>query len=588
MKQEKSAFGHFRTPLWGAQGKDVFGEDVDLGMIAGALVNEKDIADGLFTPDIPWPSDFPQGGDLLFFKQRPMAVSTRAELNTRNGDVEPIHRIHVTGGTNGIRLDALRRYQPFTPSFIGRAEDQGYLLSVLNDKKQPASLRYIHASGLIMRHDKAAFAGDAVKAGKAGSYVGDLIRLFVFSAYARFLPGGPEQIKRLVDPFTGCFITPIPATLALLSLALHLLSAGNEDGRKEILALANKRLPDWIKNYDGKSASLKSLWFQEKRGWNAYYAALNKLEAAVKAGHDGVLQTSRQFKEIIEKLQSNRQMIHVQWFPGHMARTKRTILENLKRIDVIIEVLDARAPEASSNPLLRQITQSKPRLIVLNKDDLADSAVTALWAESFKQDGKVLPLRISGRQGKGLSSIAPACKKLCEGKSWLARRPVRALIVGIPNVGKSTIINGLAGRKKAEAGATPGLTRHLRRIPVNRQLELFDTPGLLWHKFEKPQTGIVLSALGAIKETVLPEEDVTRKVLAYLAQYYPKPLADRYKLAIIPEDSYELLDTIGRKRGCITAGQMVDLSTCLSNGSKRYSRGEIWGHQSGEAGLEEL
>ncbi len=296
----KSAFEHFKTPLWGALGKDVSGQDVELGMIAGALVNEKDISDGLFTPDIPWPSDLPQGGEFLFFKQRPMAVSTRAELNTRNGDVEPIYRIHVTGGTNGIRLDALRCHQPFTPSFIGRAEDQGYLLSVLTNRRERASLRYVHASGLIMRHDKAAFAGDAVKAGKAGSYVGDLIRILVFSAYAGFLPDGPEKIKRLIDPFTGCFVTPLPITLVMLSLALHLLTPSNEDGRKSILSLANIRLPDWVKNYDRKSTSLKSIWHQEKRGWNAYYTALNNLEAAVQAESDEAHHTSRRFKEIVK------------------------------------------------------------------------------------------------------------------------------------------------------------------------------------------------------------------------------------------------------------------------------------------------
>ncbi len=250
----------------------------------------------------------------------------------------------------------------------------------------------------------------------------------------------------------------------------------------------------------------------------------------------------------------------IQWFPGHMAGSRRIISENLKRVDVVIEVLDARAPGASRNPLLEQMTQFKPRLIVLNKDDLADSAITALWSEAFEKDGKVLPVRVSGMRKKSLSSIPPVCRKLCEGKSWLARRPVRALIVGIPNVGKSTIINGLAGRRKAEAGAAPGLTRHLNRIPISRQFELFDTPGLLWHRFENPQTGIVLSALGAIKETVLPEEEVTRKVLVYLAKHYPKPLANRYKLTDIPENSYELLELIGRKRGCIAAGDTIDIS----------------------------
>lgn len=298
----KSAFEHFMTPLWGALGRDVQGNDVELGMIAGALVNEKDISAGLFTPDIPWPVGLPQGDDLLFYKQRPMAVSTRAELMTR-GDGETkkaIHRIHVTGGTNGILLNALRRYRPFTPSFIGRAEDQGYLLSVLSGKSNEAALRYVHAAGLIMRHDKEAFAGAAVKAGKAGSYIGDLIRLFVFSAYAKCLPDGPEAIKKQVDPFTGCFITPIPATLALLRLALRLFSGGTEKSREEILNLAGKRLPEWVDNYAEKSAWIESTWQLERRGWNAYYDALNRLEAALSGGDKKAQDAAEQFRAILK------------------------------------------------------------------------------------------------------------------------------------------------------------------------------------------------------------------------------------------------------------------------------------------------
>ena len=304
----RSAFEHLTTPLWGAEAVDAQEREVELGMIAGALVNQKDIAAGLFTSDIPWPAGIPEDEDLIFFKQRPMAVSTRAELMTRyggsdepDGVSEALHRIHVTGGTNGIRLDALRRHRPFTPSFVGRAEDQAYLLSVLQGPENDPALRYAHASGLIMRHDKGAFAGAAVKAGQAGSYVGDLVRLFVFSAYARVLPGGAERIKALVDPFTGCFITPIPATLALLRLALHLRSkgGGTEEARRAILELAERRLEGWVRDPRGMGDAVASRWNKERRAWNAYYDALDNLEHALKNDDHRAEETVRRFREQI-------------------------------------------------------------------------------------------------------------------------------------------------------------------------------------------------------------------------------------------------------------------------------------------------
>ena len=251
-------------------------------------------------------------------------------------------------------------------------------------------------------------------------------------------------------------------------------------------------------------------------------------------------------------------MAQVQWFPGHMAKTKRLIGENLKRVDVVIEVLDSRAPLSSGNPLLRQITAGKPRLAVLNKDDLADPEATALWADSFRSEGRVVPLRVSAATRQGLDAIPKQCRELCRGASWLQRRPVRALIAGIPNAGKSTIINALSRRRKAEAGATPGLTRDLRRIPVSPQFELFDTPGLLWHMFEDPRSGLILAALGAIKETILPDEEVTGEFLAYMSRRYPSLLAERYRLEEIPTDPHELVELVGRRRGCLQAGGRVD------------------------------
>ncbi len=251
-------------------------------------------------------------------------------------------------------------------------------------------------------------------------------------------------------------------------------------------------------------------------------------------------------------------MATVQWFPGHMAKTKRLILDNLKRVDVVIEVLDARAPLSSRNPLLRELTASKPRLAVLNKDDLADPAATALWAIQFKKEGHTLPVRVSASTRKGIEAIPRSCRELCRGAKWLSRRPVRALIAGIPNAGKSTLINSLSGRKRTAAGATPGLTRDLRRIPINSSFELFDTPGLLWHKFEDPLTGLVLASLGAIKETILPDEEVTGEFLYYMSNTYPAVLQERYKLDELPDTPHMLVEAVGRKRGCLIAGGKVD------------------------------
>jgi len=288
----KSFFEHFCTRLWGARGVDEDGREVDFGLIAGALVNKKDISSGLFTPDIPWPDELPREESLLFFKQRSMAVSTRAELMTRygaqdapDGISEAIQRIHVTGGTVGIRFDALRHYRPFTPTFVGRAEDQAYILSVLDSNSDEKALRYAHVSGLIMRHDKETFATDAIQAGKAGAYVGDLLRLFVFSSYAAFLPGGQEGIKRIVDSFTGCFITPMPTTLALLKLALSLLTAdgGSTEFRTRVLDLAGKRLSGWVSNLDDEAAKLKKMWHRERQAWDGFYEALKRIEKAASA-----------------------------------------------------------------------------------------------------------------------------------------------------------------------------------------------------------------------------------------------------------------------------------------------------------------
>ena len=231
-----SAFELLCTPLWGARGRDAQGRSVSLGMVAGALVNQGDIHKGLFTPDVtlpegPWTPD-----RWVFASQVPQALSTVAEMMARYGDspldgkTQCLSRIHVTGGTIGIRLDSLRRHRPFTLSCIGRAEDQAYLMSVLGGPDEPY-LRYAHMPGLIMRHDKHAFAGDAIRTAAAGKVVGDYERMLLFSHYAGALPWPIEETHSCLDPFTGCFVLSLPFTTALLCLALKALSLSDGNSR---------------------------------------------------------------------------------------------------------------------------------------------------------------------------------------------------------------------------------------------------------------------------------------------------------------------------------------------------------------------
>ena len=283
-----SAFGHLCTPLWGALGTDAEGSAVDLGMIAGALVNEKDICRGLFTPDVTLPDFVPRGEAAVFYNRVPMALSTEAEMMLRYGnDGEPdgstscSQRFHVTGGTNGILVGGLRRHRPFTPSFIGRAEDQAYILSVLYNESAPV-LRYAHKPGLVMRHDKEAFAGASIENARLGRFAGDLARTWLFSRYAEALPWGIDRIKAQIDPFTGCFATPLPWTLIVLRLALkcaEIFVAGGEQEAAELLSLADDRLSPFLDADEGKAPGIRERYEREKAAWDRYYDALDRAEA---------------------------------------------------------------------------------------------------------------------------------------------------------------------------------------------------------------------------------------------------------------------------------------------------------------------
>jgi hypothetical protein len=279
----------FRTPLWGARGTDADGAPLELGMIAGALVNERDIACGLFTPDVTCAGLEPVSHERLFWSRLPQALSTEAEMTARyvgpvlDGQTVCLQRVHVTGGTNGILIEALRRHRPFTPTFIGRAEDQAYLMSTFG--REGPGLAYVHRPGLVMRHDKGSFAGEAIRAARAGKAVGDIVRVLQFSAYARAL-GDVDALKRRFDPFTGCFISRVPRAVALLRFALEALEeyrASGPEAGTEFLAAGATRLTDALTLTDPAGGRLERRLARERRGWAAFYEAV----AAIGSGARG-------------------------------------------------------------------------------------------------------------------------------------------------------------------------------------------------------------------------------------------------------------------------------------------------------------
>ena len=306
----QSALEHFTTPLWGADGTEAEGEAVELGMMAGALVNERDIGHGLFTPDVPIPELVPEGEAVVFYSLLPMSLSTRAEMMTRydndilNGVETCIQRIHVTGGTSAALINSIRKHRPFTPTFIGRAEDQAYILSSLF-KDPVKNLRYLHKPGLIMRHDKEAFAGQAIEGAKLGKYIGDLVRIIYFSYYARALPWSPKQTKRIIDPFTGCFVSKIPFTVVYLRLALKLAGyfdpddpVKKEEGLK-LLTLSADRLEGLIRELSKSPDPLSERYQKEKEGWDIFYDVLDRIEEGLSRGDDFAMELRRKARELV-------------------------------------------------------------------------------------------------------------------------------------------------------------------------------------------------------------------------------------------------------------------------------------------------
>lgn len=253
----------------------------------------------------------------------------------------------------------------------------------------------------------------------------------------------------------------------------------------------------------------------------------------------------------------------IQWFPGHMAKARREVTEKLKLVDIIFELVDARIPFSSRNPMIDGIIQHKPRLVLLNKADMADKETTKEWLAFFADRG-IQSLAINSQAGEGLKQITIASREILKEKfdrlkaKGVKPRAIRAMIVGIPNVGKSTLINRLAKRNIAKTGNTPGVTKSQAWIKVGKEMELLDTPGILWPKFEDQEVGIKLAITGAIKDTLLNLHDLTIYSLKFLERVYPERLKDRYKLTELPDDAALLFDHIGRLRGCLMGGGMVD------------------------------
>ncbi|MFB1098528.1 ribosome biogenesis GTPase YlqF [Terribacillus sp. JSM ZJ617] len=254
----------------------------------------------------------------------------------------------------------------------------------------------------------------------------------------------------------------------------------------------------------------------------------------------------------------------IQWFPGHMAKARREVEEKLKLVDFVIELVDARAPEASQNPMLRKVLGDKPKMVVLMKKDLADKSVTDAWIRYYEEQGTPA-LSVNADEKNDIQRVVQRAHDMHAAKreKWKRRGvqnppPGRAMIIGIPNVGKSTLINRLASKKIAKTGDRPGVTTQQQWIKVKKDFELLDTPGILWPKFEDPQVGLVLAAIGTIKDQILPMEEVATFILNYLKDHYPTQLAERYAIEDISMDTVEMFTHIGKFRGALEAGGAIN------------------------------
>lgn len=260
--------------------------------------------------------------------------------------------------------------------------------------------------------------------------------------------------------------------------------------------------------------------------------------------------------------------MQVQWYPGHMTKAKRMMQENIKLIDLVIELVDARAPLSSKNPDIDELGKNKFRLILLNKADLASEKGNAMWTKYFEEKGYFV-VKINSRSGAGMKQISAtimeACKEKIERdrKRGILNRPIRAMVVGIPNVGKSTFINSFAGRAAAKTGNKPGVTKGAQWIRLNKQVELLDTPGILWPKFEDQAVGIKLAILGSVNDEILNIDELSVELIKLLNEYFPEVISERYQIGK-HEEPVKVLEEIARVRSCLLKGNELDISKASS------------------------
>lgn len=271
--------------------------------------------------------------------------------------------------------------------------------------------------------------------------------------------------------------------------------------------------------------------------------------------------------------------MNIQWYPGHMTKAKRMMEEDIKLIDLVIELVDARLPLSSRNPDIDNLAKNKARLILLNKADLADERVNNMWQEYFKEKGFFV-VKLDSRSGSGMKAInaiiQEACKEKIERdrKRGILNRPVRAMVVGIPNVGKSTFINSYAKKACAKTGNKPGVTKGKQWIKLNKNLELLDTPGILWPKFEDQQVGIRLAIAGSINDEILNISELSIELIKVLKKDYPGKLAERYVIDETMSD-IDILEKVAIKRGCLKKGNTVDIDKAADIIIDEFRNGRI-------------
>lgn len=269
-------------------------------------------------------------------------------------------------------------------------------------------------------------------------------------------------------------------------------------------------------------------------------------------------------------------MGNINWYPGHMKKTREMIQSNLKLVDIIIEILDARIPNSSKNPIINEITANKKRIILLNKADLADKRETSEWIRLFEKEG-YKAIEIDALNGRGIDKLYKTLNEFQAERDEEKRnsRPLRIMILGVPNVGKSSLINRLSGRKSTKTGNKPGITKGKQWITLENGMQLLDTPGILWPKFEEPEVGLNLAFAGSIKDEILEIQDIGYELIGFLADNYPEEFMNRYKLSDLSDDKLTNMEALALKRGFILPGKRIDYERTARTVIDEFRAGKI-------------